>query len=256
VLHVRRGLRAAVVAGANELTGATCSSSYRESSRLPGFAKYLKFGTSPRRKSLPRSRAGSMKGWPSVKLADFTTEYVAGDTTEYVTETGPVRASIKSKAKVTEIGPVRAVLVTLRSRSAMVSKEKVLTQLDLLTDQLSTQVRTIAFGALAFAWGLLLGDSAVARSIAERLEWHLVAVGAMAVLTMSLDFAQYLAGYVNVLSLYHTMETAKTDNGEYDTSTYSFKFRLYLFYLKMISLGVTVLWLLSVLGYWLAKSAR
>jgi hypothetical protein len=72
----------------------------------------------------------------------------------------------------------------------MVRRETVLKELDVLTDQLSTQVRTTAFAALVFAWGLLVGDSAVARSIAGQLEWHLVAVGAMAVLTMFLDFAQ------------------------------------------------------------------
>lgn len=134
----------------------------------------------------------------------------------------------------------------------MVRRETVLKELDVLTDQLSTQVRTTAFAALVFAWGLLVGDSAVVRSIAGQLEWHLVAVGAMAVLTMFLDFAQYLAGYVNVLSLYRTMETTKAEEGQYDTRSRSFRLRLALFYLKMISLGVTVLWLLCVLGYWLA----
>jgi hypothetical protein len=138
----------------------------------------------------------------------------------------------------------------------MVSKEDVRKELDFLTDQLSTQVRTTAFGALVFAWGLLVGDSAVARSIAGQLEWHLVAVGAMAVLTMFLDFAQYLAGYINVHSLYRTMESVNPKDGQYNESSYSYRFRLYLFYIKMISLGVTVLWLLSVLGYWLVTSDR
>jgi hypothetical protein len=96
----------------------------------------------------------------------------------------------------------------------MVSKEDVRKELDFLTDQLSPQVRTTAFEALVFAWGLLVGDSAVARSIAGQLEWHLVAVGAMAVLTMFLDFAQYLAGYINVHSLYRTMGSVNPEEAD------------------------------------------
>ena len=138
----------------------------------------------------------------------------------------------------------------------MASKADLRKELDFLTDQLSTQVRTTAFGALVFAWGLLVGDSAVTRNVAGRLKWHLVAIGAMAVLTMFLDFAQYFAGFVNVHSLYKTLETAKKDEARYDENSCSYKLRLYLFYIKMISLGVTVLWLLCVLGYWLATANR
>ena len=47
----------------------------------------------------------------------------------------------------------------------MVSKKQVVEELNFITERLSTQVRTTAFGALVFAWGLLIGDSRAAHSV-------------------------------------------------------------------------------------------
>lgn len=136
----------------------------------------------------------------------------------------------------------------------MTSKATILEELKYLTSTLSTQVRTTALGALAFSWGLLIGDSPVARSLAGQLKWHLVGIGAMAILTMFLDFGQYFAGYINASSLYQTLEAAKANEGEYDYSSLSYRLRVYLFYGKIVSLTLTVIWLLSVLGFWLIRS--
>lgn len=136
----------------------------------------------------------------------------------------------------------------------MATKTDILGELNFITDRLSTQVRTTAFGALVFAWGLLVGDSPVARSVAGQYGVHLIIVGGMAILTMFLDFIQYFAGYVNVRSLYRRMEAADRNEGQYDQSSFSFRVRFYLFYVKIASLTLTIVWLLYVLGHWLITS--
>ncbi len=136
----------------------------------------------------------------------------------------------------------------------MASKADILKELDFVTDKLSTQVRTTALGALVFAWGLLVGESSVARSVAGQLKWHLVGVGAVAILTMFLDFLQYLAGYTNALSAYRAMEAAKKTEGQFDENSFSYRLRKFFFYGKSLGLMVTVIWLLCTLGHWLIIS--
>ena len=79
----------------------------------------------------------------------------------------------------------------------MASKSDITEDLNFLTDRLSTQVRTTALGVLVFSWGLLMGESTVARSLAAQLKRDLVAVAALAVLAMLCDILQYLFGYWN-----------------------------------------------------------
>jgi len=138
----------------------------------------------------------------------------------------------------------------------MASKADILKELDFVTDKLSAQVRTTALGALVFVWALLVGESPIARSVAGQLEWHLVGVAAVAILTMFLDFLQYVAGYVNEKNVYRAMQAAKEDTAEYDETRCSWRLRLIFFWAKILGLTVTVIWLLAVLGYWLSTSYR
>ena len=82
----------------------------------------------------------------------------------------------------------------------------------------------------------------------------LMLISGTAILTMLFDFAQYSVGFVNVYQLYLKMKKTKQDKGEYDEDSITYKSRFYLFMLKMCSLLLTVLWLLFVIGSWLAAS--
>ena len=136
----------------------------------------------------------------------------------------------------------------------MAAKKDILDELDFVTTTLSTQVRTTALGVLALSWGLLIGESSTAKELAAQLKWHLVGVGAAAVLILFLDFLQYVAGYAATLGVYNTMVQDNADQGEFDDSALSFRLRMFLFYAKMVALSLTVIWLLVVLGRWLIES--
>ena len=136
----------------------------------------------------------------------------------------------------------------------MATENEIITELGFVTDRLSSQIRTTALGALALSWGLLIGESATARDLAARLKWHLVGVGAAAVLALFCDFLQYVAGYVDTLGVYRKMRKAKKAETSYNEKSAFFRLRMFFFYAKMIVLSVTVVWLLSALGRWLVAN--
>jgi len=136
----------------------------------------------------------------------------------------------------------------------MVKKTELITELDFVTDKISSQVRTVAIGVLALAWGLLIGESSTAKAITVHIKWHLLLAGAAAIFTMFLDFLQYVVGYQSTLALYKEMKAAGVEEGQFDTKSSLYRLRGFLFNAKIWALIATVLWLLGVLGYWLVKS--
>lgn len=137
----------------------------------------------------------------------------------------------------------------------MLPKDKIIDELGFLTDKISTQVRTVALGVLALAWGLLIGGPATPPVATKSLKSQLVAIGASAILTMFLDFLQYVAGYVNTIGLLIWMEKNKLDKGEYDYESMSYRLRRILFRTKCWLLAGTVIWLLAVLAWWLVSQS-
>jgi hypothetical protein len=136
----------------------------------------------------------------------------------------------------------------------MASKADIQKELGFVTGQLSTQVRALALGILAFTWGLFISNSPFARSLTARLNRHLVGVSIIAVMTMSFDFLQYLMGYINVDSLFNSVEADGATEGSYKYDGLSWKARKWCFRAKIFTLIVAILWLVSVLGYWLLSS--
>jgi hypothetical protein len=133
----------------------------------------------------------------------------------------------------------------------MPTKDKVIEDLNWLTDRLSTQVRTVALSVLALAWGLLIGDKEADKAIAMQRKWHLLGIGGTAVVVMFLDFLQYVSGYVNTHSLLKEMERTGANTGTYKTNSLSYRLRMFFFYGKQFLLAAAVLWLLYILSRWL-----
>lgn len=129
----------------------------------------------------------------------------------------------------------------------MATKEKIIGDLDFVTDRLSTQVRTLALGVLAFIWGIIISDSQTAKSIAEPLRAQLLGIAGGAILTMLLDFLQYVAGYLNTASVLAEIEKIKATEGTYDYGSWGFRFRRFFFWSKMTVITITVLALLRIL---------
>jgi hypothetical protein len=135
----------------------------------------------------------------------------------------------------------------------LIEKSRIQDELNFASDRLSSQVRTTALGSLALSWGLLVGESQTAKSAANDLKWNLLAVGSLAVLALFLDFLQYLAGYLNARKAFESVvvDANGKEVGQYDAKAWSYRFRRFFFYAKMIVLAINVGWLLFALGRWL-----
>ena len=100
--------------------------------------------------------------------------------------------------------------------------------------------------------GLLVGESATARGLAERLKWHLVGVGSIAILVLFFDFLQYFVGYLKRrATLSAEIEKTSKSEGHYNKDAWLYKLRKVFFYAKVVLLFVGVFWLLGALGFWL-----
>ena len=121
---------------------------------------------------------------------------------------------------------------------ATATKDKIVEELGVLSDKISTVVRTTAIGLLAVGWGFIVAPS-------ERFRLHPAAVLAIivcALLGLMLDWLQYLAGYVNTYSRFRQMERDPNLRG-WDPSDWSYGLRDALWKAKqlIVALGVVIL---------------
>ncbi len=134
----------------------------------------------------------------------------------------------------------------------MPTKAQVIEDLNWITDRLSTQVRTVALGVLALAWGLLLGDKDPTKSSdLLHLKWHLMIIGGTCVLVLVLDYLQYVAGYAETHGLLNKLEFEHKESGQYDKKKLAYRLRSALFVLKQLALAAAIVWMSVTLGRWL-----
>ena len=124
-------------------------------------------------------------------------------------------------------------------------------ELDWLTDRLSTEVRTVALGVLAVAWGLLMSDKGPTQEVAQQRKWHLLFIGGGCVLVLFLDYLQYFAGYINTSEVRKSYEKDPPVQTTYQSKKVSWFFRRFFFVAKQVALAAVVIWLMIVLGRWL-----
>jgi hypothetical protein len=119
----------------------------------------------------------------------------------------------------------------------VVTKKDVLDRRKEMSDKISTQVRTLSVGLLAFTWGLLVSDSALAKEMTASLKWHLLVIGGMAIVVVLLDFLQYSFGHEVALKLLRQMEVSKAKEGEYNYDDPLWRLQNWLFYAKQVLLS-------------------
>jgi hypothetical protein len=76
-----------------------------------------------------------------------------------------------------------------------------------LSDRLSVQVRWVAVGILAFAWGLIISPPKSLDLSPQLLLW----AGLLAILALLLDLLQYVFGYVYTMTILRKIEKEKTE---------------------------------------------
>lgn len=130
-------------------------------------------------------------------------------------------------------------------------------RLEKVSDRISAQVRTLGLGILAFSWGLLVGQSTVANEVAQVLRWHLLVIGALTILSLLLDFLQYVSGYVAANTVRRTMERQQVAWGQFSYTSVPYRVQIFCFVAKQIVLIATATWLvIAIVLYVIIKVFR
>lgn len=125
------------------------------------------------------------------------------------------------------------------------AKERIYGDLDFATDRLSTQVRSLSFGILAIVWALMVKGEGM-----ERLHWSprlLLLLAGLSILTMLVDFLQYVAAYRASMRAKHDLDAGGP--GKYRRSWPSARLRDWCFRAKIVlCLAATTIFLVAVIA--------
>jgi hypothetical protein len=115
----------------------------------------------------------------------------------------------------------------------MRSKDKLLEDLDWLTDKISSAVWKLSVGTLGTTWSLLIASG----SIPERLRFgnrEAYPILLLCILAMMFDMIQYLAAYRDADRIRRRIEASRLTEFEYDESTFLYKLRKWSFCIKIV----------------------
>jgi hypothetical protein len=143
--------------------------------------------------------------------------------------------------------------------------EQLITRLDVVTDKLSTQVRTLAVGLLAFAGGLLVAGLGAVKpngqglQLPDWVQYRLLLIAALALVTLLFDVLQYVLLYVLTRQTRErlnkkiaelrvenpSLDASKVEVG-YDQDSFPHRGARTCFWLKIASLAFATGWLTIV----------
>ncbi len=86
----------------------------------------------------------------------------------------------------------------------------------------------------------MIGESTLSKEISAESRTSLLLVGLMAVLTMVLDFLQYVFAYWDSNRLHGEAEQSGKTEAKYNKNSWSYKLRTGLFWAKQILVVLTV----------------
>jgi hypothetical protein len=136
----------------------------------------------------------------------------------------------------------------------MPTKKETIAELNFLTELLSTRVRTISAGTLAFCW-VLIFESIFKKGSTTIIDINLLLVPvSLAILTLVADFAQYWFGYLDAHTAFNEMEEKDKEFINYDYTTLAYRMRTLLFHIKQAFMLGSVLSLLIVVGMRIFKA--
>jgi hypothetical protein len=127
-------------------------------------------------------------------------------------------------------------------------KKEIIEELQFLSDKLSAQARTVAFGLLAITWTILVGESAFLRKLSEGLGKRLLLVAVLSIFVLFVDFLQYVVGYIYVNKTLKAAEAEDLTEADYDPDSWLRRLRTVLFWTKQFVLVVTLVVFLAVLA--------
>jgi len=120
--------------------------------------------------------------------------------------------------------------------------------LDTLSGQISTLVRTLALGVLAVVWLFLSGSKEGAPILGQVPGWQLVSIAALAILAILSDLLQYVFAYKLVLRARQTALAADSEEVDYPDEDGYKKARFAFFRIKFWFALVAAAWLVVALA--------
>jgi len=126
----------------------------------------------------------------------------------------------------------------------MPTLDKVIEELNFLSEVLSTRVRTLAAGVLALAWVFVLGNAIKDEHAGFIADRDLVAPIVLALLSLLADLSQYWCGLVGTRRHLQRMEKSDLTSADYNYGSMAYRLRTIFFYLKLSFMLASVAWLL------------
>jgi len=136
----------------------------------------------------------------------------------------------------------------------MPSLDKIVEELQFLSDRLSAQVRMLGLGMIAFVWALLSGTGGTFLKFTAGDKRQLAAVAALSLLAMLLDFLQYACGYCCADSLHRKLLKEGKACGDYSYRDWRYVARKICFWAKQVTVFVGAAWLIWLVGGHLVAS--
>lgn len=116
----------------------------------------------------------------------------------------------------------------------MPSKDKIIEDLQAISDQISSQVRTLAISLMAIAWGALIGEPEPLKKVIGNHVFELLMMGGLAFAALLVDWFQYVTGYMCSRSILRNVEKVGDTDGKYDYRGWHYRLRTWFFWGKQL----------------------
>jgi hypothetical protein len=127
----------------------------------------------------------------------------------------------------------------------VVTKNKIIEELNFLTEKLSSLTWTINLGVLGTTWSLLIASGTVPQTV--RLQTgEAIPILSLCLLALLFEMFQYLSGYATNRQALTRMEREGLDKFSYDTSALLYRVREWCFCAKIGLTIAAAIWLLAL----------
>jgi len=122
--------------------------------------------------------------------------------------------------------------------------ETILENARFFSDKISTQLRTISIGILSIAWLSISGNKEIPEKLRTLYQPSFWGIANLVILALFLDILHYIFGYLNSKNA--------IKNGYFDIESRIAKTQNILFWLKILPIAISCIWLTTILAFGLA----
>ena len=132
----------------------------------------------------------------------------------------------------------------------MSDKQQIIDDLNVMSAQVSFQIRTIAIAIIVLVWGGLIGESKILLEFFFGSPRLMFLPGGLALLALIMDYLQYVVGYIHTHNHLRKMEKSGQEDVKYHYRCFTYRLRTSLFWSKQVCLLLSVV----ALGFFLLYS--